>query len=209
MKKLISIILIVVVLLSLFSFTTFAENLYGCKDAFYEEYNITANGDKYLIYNELGEMDVDYDDAMDFVMLYAEFPLGEDAVTAISMGERFIINYHISHPFEFGYGFFDLETREFIPLSEEFLNEYPMTYDYLDEFDVGEQYGDADCDGELTVLDATFIQRALASIEEFTYQEYLRDWGLGSRRRSDFDDDYKVTVMDATAIQHKLAKQNK
>lgn len=205
MKKLISKILIVVVLLSLFSFTTFAENLYGCKDAFYEKYNITANGDKYLIYNELGEMDADYDDAIDFVMIYAHFGLCCDALTSIDMGERFIAQNQICSPFEFCYGFFDLETREFIPLSEEFLNEYPMTYDYLDEFDVGEQYGDADCDGELTVLDATFIQRALVNLEEYTYNEYLYDWGI-NRRRSDFDHDYKVTVMDATAIQKKLSK---
>ncbi len=204
MKKLLSIILVAVMFLSLVSFTVFAENLYGCKDAFFEKYNVLGN-EEYFTYYEIGEMDVDCDDAMDFVMIYADSGICADALTGISMGERFIAQNQICYPFEFCYGFFDLETREFMPLSKQVLEDYPMIYYYLDEFDIGEQYGDADCDGELTILDATFIQRALANLEEYTYEENLSDWGI-ARSRSDFDNDYKVTVMDATAIQHKLAK---
>ena len=40
MKKLLSIILVAIMLTSLFSVDVFAENLYGCKDAFYEKYDL-------------------------------------------------------------------------------------------------------------------------------------------------------------------------
>lgn len=205
MKKLLSIVLVAVMLLSIFTFTTSAENLYGCKDAFFERYHITGNEENlYLTYYELGEIDVDCDDGMDFVLMYATFGDFATALTSLDMGNRFIALPHICSPFEFGYALFDLENREFIPLSEQVLIEYPQIDYYLDLYDVGDEYGDADRDGVLSIMDATFIQRTLVNLEEYTYHEYLDEFGLIGKRRSDFDHDLQVTVMDATAIQKQL-----
>ncbi len=208
MRKLLSIILVVVMLLSLFSVNVYAENLYGCKDAFLDKYHITGNEEHlYLTYYELGEMDIDCDDVMDFVLIYATFGDFATALTSLDMENRFIALPHICNPFEFGYALFDLETKEFIPLSEQVLNDYPQIFYYLDLFDIGDQYGDADRDGVLSILDATFIQRALVNLEEFSYHEYLGEFGLKDKRRSDFDHDSQVTILDATAIQKSLVKE--
>ncbi len=57
--------------------------------------------------------------------------------------------------------------------------------------------GDADVDGEVTILDATRIQRALVTIVELnTLQRYL----------ADVDHLDGVTILDATAIQRRLAE---
>lgn len=56
--------------------------------------------------------------------------------------------------------------------------------------------GDVDGDGNVTILDATCIQRHLASIPVFAYNEPA----------ADTDDDGTVTVLDATLIQRHLAQ---
>ena len=57
--------------------------------------------------------------------------------------------------------------------------------------------GDADMDGELSVLDATEIQLVLAS---------LKSWdNIELSFVADYDDDGQISVLDATAIQLKLA----
>lgn len=55
--------------------------------------------------------------------------------------------------------------------------------------------GDADGDGEVTILDATCIQRTLASLSVESYNETA----------SDTDQDGEVTIVDATFIQRWLA----
>lgn len=57
-------------------------------------------------------------------------------------------------------------------------------------------YGDADNDGYLSILDATYIQRYLVKLNEMNkLQEFL----------ADIDGDGKITVLDATKIQRILA----
>ena len=55
--------------------------------------------------------------------------------------------------------------------------------------------GDADKDGELTILDATVIQRALAGLDNSSYDV----------KAADADEDGEVSILDATAIQRHLA----
>lgn len=56
--------------------------------------------------------------------------------------------------------------------------------------------GDVDDDGEVTIIDATAIQRHLASIPTASYNE----------KAADADGDGSVTILDATAIQRHLAQ---
>ena len=56
--------------------------------------------------------------------------------------------------------------------------------------------GDADGDGEVTILDATCVQRHLAELKAEVYIE----------EASDADEDGDVTILDATAIQRHLAE---
>ena len=55
--------------------------------------------------------------------------------------------------------------------------------------------GDADCDGEVTILDATAIQRFLVNLPNKAFDESA----------ADADRDGDVTILDATAIQRFLA----
>ena len=55
--------------------------------------------------------------------------------------------------------------------------------------------GDADGDGEVTILDATAIQRCLVGIRAASFNE----------KAADVDGDGEVTILDATAIQRLLA----
>lgn len=57
--------------------------------------------------------------------------------------------------------------------------------------------GDADGDGEVTIMDATEIQMVLALIKEWNYD--------AAEAASDVDGDSEVTIMDATEIQMILA----
>lgn len=68
--------------------------------------------------------------------------------------------------------------------------------------------GDADVDGVLSVMDATYIQLALASLCEYKDEDdmnALHYFGQNLRYLSDYDRDGVHTVLDATAIQLKLA----
>lgn len=68
--------------------------------------------------------------------------------------------------------------------------------DYIGEFTVMPKYtqGDADDDGEITVIDATMVQRYLVDSTVVLNMD-----------NSDMDCDGNVTVIDATAIQRALA----
>ncbi len=57
--------------------------------------------------------------------------------------------------------------------------------------------GDVDNDGVVAIIDATYIQRFLASIDVFSDVQ---------KAQSDIDNDGKITITDATTIQHKIAK---
>ncbi|MBQ3417048.1 MAG: CotH kinase family protein [Ruminococcus sp.] len=68
--------------------------------------------------------------------------------------------------------------------------------EYLDPFNVNHFYlGDADGDNTLSILDATAIQKRLASLQVSSYDE----------EAADADEDETVTVLDATHIQKYIA----
>ena len=73
---------------------------------------------------------------------------------------------------------------------------YGVHYTFtIPEEPAGYIVGDADADGNLTILDATCIQRKLAGLKTTSYNE----------KAADADEDGEVTILDATAIQRRLA----
>lgn len=68
--------------------------------------------------------------------------------------------------------------------------------------------GDVDADKQLTVLDATKIQKVMAQLEEFDESNDISkhvDFGGDLDYISDFDHDGKTTILDAAEIQLVLA----
>lgn len=76
------------------------------------------------------------------------------------------------------------------------LDDYPGFLDALDACNVGAVRGDADSDGNRTVIDATVIQRFGAEI--------IAETGLDIEA-ADADGDGETTILDATRIQRTIA----
>lgn len=83
-------------------------------------------------------------------------------------------------------------------------NDYTLTADDIGTFILEKEpepileykVGDVDGDGEVTIIDATAIQRHLANIPVAAFSE----------KAADTDEDGKVTIIDATTIQRYLAQ---
>ena len=129
--------------------------------------------------------------------------------------DRILMNGDYS-PFSFTYGVYDVNEDKFYDILK---NDFDFSkYDGLekafDDVKPGYPIGDADFDKELTILDATLIQRALAGLCDFHNDDaiytYTSAWQNGSLKyMSDFDRDDERTIMDATEIQKKLAGLDK
>ncbi|MBR2715914.1 MAG: dockerin type I repeat-containing protein, partial [Ruminococcus sp.] len=130
------------------------------------------------------------------------YPAEQQFCSTVFCG-KFIENDMNCLVFIFGIVVYDVKADEFRGVSHPDNLELDGFEEYVWE-NIGEFMGDADADGELTVLDATFIQQALAGIHEFSLGDnkpyYETPFYL-----SDYDQDGQRTVMDATAIQMKLA----
>ena len=59
-------------------------------------------------------------------------------------------------------------------------------------------HGDTDCDGELTITDATEIQRLLVESPSEIFDRFA----------SDFDSDGSITILDASCIQRRIAEMD-
>ena len=74
-------------------------------------------------------------------------------------------------------------------------NDNPYISGFICEYDLEKILGDVDDDDEVTIIDATSIQRKLANISTATFIETA----------SDADEDGELTIIDATTIQRWLA----
>ena len=105
------------------------------------------------------------------------------------------------------------ELDEIIPLEQsqvDRITEYCRDFvKVIEENEYGQLVGDINESGDLDIIDATYIQRYLAGLNETT-DAYLLDYFMfvygSSVDISDFDRDGETTIFDATAIQMKLAK---
>lgn len=110
-----------------------------------------------------------------------------------------------------GYGVYVREIDKFIPLRQSNLEQIvelcPDFIEAIEENEIGQQFGDVDNDGKLSIIDATYIQRFLAKLYDFIQTYYLvrLDGGNGSVSVCDFDGDGDVSILDATGIQRQLA----
>ena len=77
------------------------------------------------------------------------------------------------------------------------------------QYDYTVQLGDVDHDGELSIIDATHLQRFLVDIEELEYdtapfEHCSADFGENQKYISDFNRDGERDITDVTAIQRHL-----
>ena len=90
----------------------------------------------------------------------------------------------------------------------------PNFVEEIEGNEFGQLLGDVDDDSSLDILDATYIQRLLAGYEDYTQTKSkqicteIKVWSgsYGYFEISDFDRDGDTSILDATAIQRRLAK---
>ncbi|MBR2716100.1 MAG: hypothetical protein IKB73_07855 [Ruminococcus sp.] len=205
MKRIVSILLVAVMLITLGAITAsaqtedkellFEDKLNEFTDGMYSYYD-----ELYYHYDESGEMD--------WALLYVVSPSAASIMHVI-FSDMVIWSPEVNIPFGVNYGIYDVKKDEFVRLYDIEPDDYEGLEDVLRE--QAKQFikplGDADKDNVLTILDATFIQRVMANLDKFDYRDEF-NYGpalLKTSYLSDLDLDGERTVMDATAIQMKLA----
>lgn len=125
------------------------------------------------------------------------------------IGDRLSLQGECS-PFAVNYAVYDVVNQKFIDICDiKDFSVYSDLENKINELELGLPIGDCDFDGALTILDATLIQSALASLCDFSLEDDLNEYYAINQELkyvSDIDRDGNRTIMDATAIQMKLAK---
>lgn len=126
-------------------------------------------------------------------------------------GNRVLISEVKSEPFGLYWGVFNANTYEFVDLVYAWKDEetFPNLHETFEMLKLGIPIGDMDRDKELTVIDATHIQKCMAQLESYPDDDILAPKYRGVngylKYISDFDHDNERTIIDATAIQRHLA----
>ena len=214
MKKIISMVVILTLILIIAIIPTSAKNITANENNVFEDRFVSKYKsimDDYYVYYEIYTEYSESGDAQ-WVLVSATALCGSDFYFHEVIGDWVLYDDFDFAPFNFTYAIYDVEADTFVQLSENCL----ATYEGLDSkmHLLGEKahlIGDADGDRELTILDATYIQRAIAKLCEFDASDDLSPYHFpGSENLhyiTDFDRDGERAVMDATAIQVKLAKK--
>lgn len=214
MKKLVSLLLIVVMMfsISVVAFASENEQEYLFEDKFVEEFVNIYSGEletydyfeKYYHYDENNELD--------WVLVCAGTMGYLPWEIQVTVGDRVFWASSERCPFSFSYAIYDVDLDRFFDLRTELLDKYEGLYDVLSELNIGKLIGDVDNDGMLTIFDATFIQRVVAQMDEFDKKDVVAGYSLNNDTIyfiSDYNRDGERDILDATAIQYRLIEGEK
>ena len=133
------------------------------------------------------------------------------------VGNKLIAAHANAEPFKSGYGVYDTHSSAFYDLTDAWGRDFSGLHDAWNAMNADTKIayecsaaiiGDADQDGVLTILDATRIQRILAELNQNPFSmvkasDFYYGYPIGST--IDFDRDGSFTILDATKIQRSLA----
>lgn len=155
------------------------------------------------------------EDEPDYLLLFAGCNYMSPAYSAASFGDRYLVQeYNIYYPYTLGMYILTTKDMKVYNLREAWDMEIDGIEDVFTDYGLGEIRGDSDGDDEITVKDATYIQKCIAGIQKFQEREYVEGFGepdqkdkegFFSGRVSDMNMDGTVNVKDATAIQKFVA----
>ena len=214
MKKVLSIVLVVVMLASVFTIPAYASSEeFESEWRYYDRVTEYAYGyapDEYG-YREYIHYSDENSEHPDWVlMLCIIMPEPWEVYYGTAVGERVLFvegRNSIGSRLDYGYTVYIVETDTFIDLGrttlDQIIEQCPGFVEFIEENEIGRLFGDVNDSGELDIVDATLIQRYLA---EYSDSEMQADRVLGCGYISDFNRDGERTILDATAIQMKLAK---
>lgn len=134
-----------------------------------------------------------------------------------TVGNKLVWSNANSEPFKSGYGVYDLKFGVFYDLTDAWGRDFSGLRDAWNALpgdegvpaECGAQIiGDADRDNEVTILDATRIQRYIAELDDNPFEETLKKdyyFGYPLYNCTDFDRDGDFTIVDATKLQRRIA----
>lgn len=116
-------------------------------------------------------------------------------------------------PFDFGYGVYDCAEYTYYSITEAWNRDYADLHDVflnrVSSESTVDLLGDADHDGELTIIDVTMIQRYLIGVRDLDesswwFEHYGNHFGTRLTSLADYDANGTVNAVDATRIQRAL-----
>ncbi len=226
MKKIVSILLAVCMMISVLAIPVYADSAYASGD-YVEEF------EAYLVSNGLGPnfegedwyvyeapcyeyySDANTTQTPDWVLAFGAY-MGLSPMPCYGVfGDYYIQNSNYHYPDSLGYYIYVPSESKFYTLEEAWKADFEgiekaFTEDLLVRGIAG-YIGDADGDNKLTIFDATFIQRNLVGLCVFDSGDDLTAHAKTTDTVelsyvSDFNRDGERNIFDATAIQRKLAE---
>ena len=162
---------------------------------------------KYFDYGELYEHYDETNREVDWALITAKIDLTHpwEVLETKRIGNR-VLSWWTYGAGRFPYALiiYDAKADTFRDIGVVKADEYVGLVNAIEELKLGDELGDADLDGEVSVLDATCMQMYVADILQSNTVEFQRIQGV-----ADMDGDKQVTVLDATAVQMKIAKIEK
>lgn len=226
MKKVFSIFLVVVMLLLSVAIPVSAGSAYASGD-YVEEFEayLVDSGlgpnfegeDWYIYYAPSYEYfsDTNTTQTPDWLLAYGAY-IGISPMPCYGVfGDYYIQNMDYLYPYSLGYYIYVTNEDEFYTLEEAWKADFEgidnVFTEYLFVKGLAGYIGDADGDNRLSIVDATYIQRALVGLCVFDSNDDLTSHTKTTDTAalsyvSDVNRDGERTILDATAIQMKLAK---
>lgn len=194
MKKLVSLFIIAVMLLSLCTVAVYAQTDYNSDvyDRFVYDYGEPYSYEELFVSLENNEPSY-YVIKAKLLAIFPDPPLNIQE-TGIVNNDLVFTQIPFENPFLVDYAVYDVSDDEFYDITKVDFNDYEGLYDYLVESKIATMIGDVDYDRKITIMDATMIQRILANITSII-NNFI----------TDFDRDGFVVILDATAVQKKVA----
>ena len=184
---------------------------------YYEDLEQIPEGNDYLYYEEFirqyplaSALIENYDEVYyhtdehnqnDWTVIQAELQIQARDIDTYSVigGRAVYIGLYPLTPFAYSYGLYDADKNQFLDIEDVDFEDYDGLYEIWQSLELSvaiEKLGDANGDGSMDIIDATCIQRLLATL--------MSKYDI-AHNNADVDGDGDVTILDATRIQRALA----
>lgn len=124
------------------------------------------------------------------------------------IGNRVILLGSCGIPFDSNYGVYDVKNDTFVDAQSAARGGYEGFVKVFDELGGGRLLGDLDGDNQLTIIDATVMQRCQVGVRDYPADDEIKVddglWRYSAKYYSDFDRDGTRSILDVTKLQRYL-----
>lgn len=145
----------------------------------------------------------------DWALVYAYLPMTSPIELTTIVGNRVLSPGTQYDPFKACYGIYDVKEDKFIDAGSASAKSYDGFFKVFDEIGGGRLIGDIDRDNDLSVIDATLLQRCDLKLRDYPEDDVFSvtyEWGK-SRYYSDFNRDGGRDILDVTSLQRYLISE--